>query len=59
MAQPRQLELFPDNHGLPDTVANAIRRRFPEEADEILPQVGHDTLNGCYWFGRWGMYFGV
>jgi hypothetical protein len=42
---------------LPVAVVNAIIRRWPDEAAEILPQVKH--ARDHYFFNRWGMYIGI
>jgi len=47
-----------DNPATPQpAVVDAIRKAFPDQADEILAQL---RLNRDHWyFQRWGMYVGV
>jgi hypothetical protein len=44
---------------IPKVVIEAIQKRFPQEYSEILQDLEYDSLNGCYYFVRYGMYFGV
>lgn len=51
--------LLEANMRIPLAVMLAIEKRWPNEALEILQSLQYDSLNGCYYFIRWGMYVGV
>jgi hypothetical protein len=46
-----------------DVVIKALKAAFPSDThsirNNILNDVKWDSLNGCYYFQRWGMYVGV
>lgn len=45
---------------VPQAVLQSILKRFPaEETKEILEGLKYDSLNGNFYFERWGMYVGV
>ena len=44
---------------LPKAVIDAIYKRFPDDAIQILQEIAYDNMNGCYFFTRWGMYIGI
>src|SRR6266851_10209958 len=45
--------------GVHSAVVDALIKAWPEQAVEILEQLNYDSMNGCYYFSRWGMYVGV
>lgn len=42
-----------------DVVIAAVKKAFPDQADLILAETKWDSLNGCYYFIRWGMFVGI
>ncbi len=47
------------SNGVHSAVVNALIKAWPDQAVEILEQLRRDSMNGCYYFNRWGMYVGV
>jgi hypothetical protein len=44
---------------VPEVVYEAIFKAWPDQATEVVEQLGYDSLNGNWHFNRWGMYVGV
>lgn len=44
---------------IPAAVVSAILKAWPDQSVEILKDLQYDTLNGNWYFRRWGMYVGV
>lgn len=40
-------------------VYEALKSAWPDQAAEILTELKWSSLNGCYYFIRWGMFVGV
>lgn len=43
----------------PSAVLQAIIRAWPEQCEEILKSLKHDTLMGCWYFTRWNLFVGI
>lgn len=44
---------------IPLAVMQAVEKRWPKEALEILQSLQYDSLNDNWYFTRWGMYIGI
>ena len=43
----------------PKEVIDAIMKRYPDKCDEILKELKFDSIMGCFYFIRDGVFFGV